>query len=401
MEGSLVRDAAGRPLRLLGITRDITERKHAERVLAERTAQLALAGQAGLVGSYAYDMASGVIQISAGFATIYGLPEGTEEIMCEDWRVRLHPDDLAAFELGRARAFANRRSELHWEYRIRRPDGEIHWIEQRSLITYDQFGTARRSVGVQIDVTERKRNEEHQSLLVAELDHRVKNALAVVSVLIARSRETSGSVAELVAALDGRIKSMATAHELLSGRNWHGLPLRGLIERELEPYAMTDNMAIDGPDLALNAEAGQALAMVVHELVTNAAKYGALSVERGRVSVCWRLAPENGSGAHLALDWPESHGPTSAPSARAGYGTSVIRDLIPYELGGHADLAFPPEGVRCRLQIPARWLSPNADREPPALNGSSTRPTSRSGDGANGISPLAGKACPGEGRRLA
>ena len=183
------------------------------------------------------------------------------------------------------------------EYRIRRPDGEVRWIEQRTLIDYDAAGRPRRAVGVNIDMTDRKRDEEHKSLLVAELDHRVKNVLAVVSALLARSRDTGASAAELVAALDGRIKSMATAHELLSGRKWHGLPLGELIERELEPYATGSNVTVDGPDAVLMAEAGQALAMVVHELVTNAAKYGALSVEHGRVSVRWRLVPENGSGA--------------------------------------------------------------------------------------------------------
>jgi PAS domain S-box-containing protein len=361
VEGNAVRDAAGRPVRLLGVTRDITERKRAEQALAERTAQLALAGRAGLVGSYAYDISSGMLQISAGFAAIYGLPEETTEIARADWHRRLHPDDMADFDARRARAFAARQREKQWEYRIRRPDGEVRWIEQRSLIDYDADGRPRRVVGVNIDVTERKRDEEHKSLLVSELDHRVKNVLAVVSALLARSRDVGCSAAELAAALDGRIKSMATAHELLSGCKWQGLPLAELIERELAPYAAGSNAEAGGPAVVLMAEAGQALAMVVHELVTNAAKYGALSVLQGRVSVRWRLVPENGSGAHLALDWQEAGGPAVSPSFRTGYGTSVIRDLIPYELGGTTDLAFPPEGVRCRLQVPARWLSPQID----------------------------------------
>jgi two-component sensor histidine kinase len=244
------------------------------------------------------------------------------------------------------------------EYRIRRPDGEVRWIELRNLIDYDADGRPSRVVGVNIDMTDRKRDEEHKSLLVAELDHRVKNVLAVVSAIVARSRGMSGSWPELAAALDGRIKSMATAHELLSGRKWQGLPLGSLIERELAPHANGSNVTAVGPEVVLEAEAGQALAMVVHELVTNAAKYGSLSVERGRVSVRWRLVAENGSGAHAALDWEEAGGPAvRAPSSRIGYGTSVIRDLIPYELGGTAELTFPPDGVQCQLTIPARWLA--------------------------------------------
>jgi PAS domain S-box-containing protein len=358
VEGNVERNAAGRPIRMLGITRDITERKIAEQALAERTAQLALAGRAGLVGSYSFDPYTGIIQISAGLAAIYGLPEDTTEMTRADWRAHVHPDDISGYEAHRARTIAAREREMLWEYRIRRPDGGVRWIEQRSLIAYDDAGAPRRLVGVNIDVTDRKRDEEHKSLLVAELDHRVKNVLAVVSALVSRAREaSSGSVPELVAALDGRIKSMATTHELLSGRRWQGLSLGELIDRELEPYATGSNVTAEGPDVVLQAEAGQALAMVVHELITNAAKYGALSVQQGRVAVRWRLVPENGTGAHLALDWQESGGPVVEPSARIGYGTSVIRDLVPYELGGAAELGFPPEGVRCRMQIPVRWLA--------------------------------------------
>jgi PAS domain S-box-containing protein len=365
MEGRVVNDDGGRPVRLLGVTRDITERKLAEQALAERTDQLALAGRAGLVGSFAYDVASGTIQMSPGFAAIYGLPEETAEISRESWRRRVDPDDLAGYEVRRERAIAARQRELLAEYRIRRPDGEVRWIEQRTLFDYSAEGFPRRAVGVNIDITERKHNEEHQALLVAELDHRVKNVLAVVSALLARvgdsgaakSASPGAGAAELVAALEGRIKSMATAHELLSRRQWHGLRLRELIERELEPYATGSNLEIGGPDVVLQAEAGQALAMVVHELVTNAAKYGALSVEGGSVTVHWTLAAENGCGGQLAIDWREAGGPQVASSARVGYGTSVIRDLVPYELGGSADLAFRTEGVCCHLEVPARWLT--------------------------------------------
>jgi hypothetical protein len=157
---------------------------------------------------------------------------------------------------------------------------------------------------------------------------------------------------------------MTTAHELLSSRKWQGLRLAELIERELEPYRTAGNVSVDGPDVVLHAEAGQAVAMAVHELVTNAAKYGALSVEGGRVSVRWAYADGTSRDAGLVLDWTESGGPPVEPGARPGYGTSVIRDLIPYELDGAADLQLAPEGVRCRLTIARRWLEGGA---PPAV----------------------------------
>jgi two-component sensor histidine kinase len=129
-----------------------------------------------------------------------------------------------------------------------------------------------------------------------------------------------------------------------------------VIEREFAPYA-GDNAEISGPSVTLKAEAAQAVGMVLHELTTNSAKYGAFSCQDGRVcpSWCW---PQNGGREQLLVDWQEVGGPTIGAPPRAGYGTSVIRELIPFELGGAVDLAFARDGVRCRLEIPAEWLSP-------------------------------------------
>jgi len=173
----------------------------------------------------------------------------------------------------------------------------------------------------------------------------------------------SSLVAEFVAALEGRVKSMATTHELLSHRRWQGIPLAELVRRELAPYATASNTRIDGPDVVLNAEAGQALAMMFHELVTNAAKFGAISVKSGRVSVRWKLMRNGHAESWLCIQWEESGGPPVVPPARSGYGTSVVRELIPYELGGSVDLAYLPEGMRCELRIPGHWLSPGDRQE--------------------------------------
>jgi two-component sensor histidine kinase len=150
---------------------------------------------------------------------------------------------------------------------------------------------------------------------------------------------------------------MATTHELLSHRQWQGLPLRELVRRELAPYASGGNIDIDGPEVSLIAEAGQVMAMVLHELVTNAAKYGALSTNNGWVSIRWRWQL-NGS-YELAFCWQEHDGPAVAVPSNSGYGMSLIREIIPYELRGTADLAIAPEGARCQLEIPVDWF----DRE--------------------------------------
>src|SRR5262249_34127634 len=177
-----------------------------------------------------------------------------------------------------------RRSEHHAEFRIVRPCGTIRWIEARSFIEYDQAGHARRLVGVNIDITERKRVEERQRVLVAELDHRVKNSLATIGAVVSHTLNASNSMADFAAALDGRIQSMARTHELLSASRWHGISLAELIRSELAPYATTGNTEINGPEVILRAEAGQGKDTVLLELSTNAAKYGALSTTQGRAA---------------------------------------------------------------------------------------------------------------------
>ena len=248
---------------------------------------------------------------------------------CEEWRAHVLPDDLARFEALRSRVFAERRREHNVEYRIVGADGEARWIELRGLVSYDGDGRPTRLVGVHIDITERKRVEEQQRRLVAELDHRVKNVLATVQAVAAHTMQASSSMEHFVAALDGRIRSMGSTHELLSHRRWLGIPLAELVERELAPYATGSNTEIGGPEVMLSAEAGQTMAMVLHELVTNAAKHGALSVPSGRVSIRWRL-PLNGSASdRLVFTWRETGGPLVVPPSKSGYGMDVVRERYP------------------------------------------------------------------------
>jgi PAS domain S-box-containing protein len=477
-EGSIERDADGLPVRVRGIMQDITQRKRAELALAERDAQLQLAGKAARVGSFAVDVGTGRVQPSPGYAIIHGLPEGTEEFPREEWRTRVYPDDLPRLDALRNQAFAEQRREHNTEYRIACPDSKLRWIESRSLVSYDGDGRPTRIVGVNIDITERKRAEaslaesearyralyddnpsmyftvdasgtvlsvnefgarqlgyrpgelvgksvlqviheedreaarrhlskcaenigtvataelrkvhrdgsimwvrevaravsagqqtvllivceeiterkraeEQQSLLVAELDHRVKNVLASVAVVAMRTGERSGSTPAFIETLDHRLQSMAEAHALLSRNRWQGVSLADLVGQELAPFATARNTVVEGPHVALTAVATPAMAMVLHELATNAAKYGALSTPQGRVSVRWEWRSNGCVPAGLKLEWHEQGGPAVTVPAQAGYGTSVIRDLIPYELGGTVEYKFAPDGVRCIVVIPA------------------------------------------------
>ena len=350
-------DEKGAIAGVINMTVDISERKKAELALAERNAQFALAAKAALVGSHAYDVDADNMQVDEGYAALHGLPEGTKETTRSEWRLRAHPEDRHRANAARTQALLERQREHGMEYRIVRSDGEVRWIESRSFMSYRSDGHPQRVVGVNIDITERKRAEEQLRVLVAELDHRVKNALATVSAVVSRTQDTSEGAGDFVASLRGRIRSMAATHQLLSQRLWSGVPLSELIQRELTPYATDTNTAIDGPEVSLSPKAGQAVSMVLHELATNAAKYGALSVHGGRVSARWQRRMNGNADAPVVLEWQESGGPTVQSPDTSGYGSEVIRDLIPYELGGKVDLAFASEGLQCRLEIPAEWLS--------------------------------------------
>lgn len=354
-------DAEGRLLRIKGLTRNITDRKTAEHALAETNMQLSLAEKAALVGSFTCDVQTGEVQVSEGYAALHGLPEGTSRTTRSAWEAGVHPDDVGRVGERRRRTFRDRGGEYSVEYRIVRATGEIRWIEARCFVSYRGDGRTERIVGVNIDVTERKRAEEHQRMLVAELDHRVKNVLATVSAVTSRTQDTSLSRADFAAALAGRIQSMAATHELLSGRQWKGVSIGELVRRELAPYMTRHNTDLDGPELRLRPEAAQAVSMLLHELTTNAAKHGALSTDDGRVSVRWGRMIDGVPDARIRIAWQEIGGPVVQCPERSGYGMEVIRGLVPYELGGTIDLAFAPGGVRCEIDFPATGLL----REPP------------------------------------
>jgi two-component sensor histidine kinase len=172
-----------------------------------------------------------------------------------------------------------------------------------------------------------------------------------MGVIVERSRVNATSVDALAAALAGRLSAMARAHARLSRSSWTGARLRELVEEELAPYRSPKNTSVEGPDLVLLPEAARALGMVVHELATNAVKYGSLSTAEGRLAIRWRLAGQN-DAAQLHIVWQESDGPTVAASTQQGFGTRLIRNLLRHELGGRVDLTLAPGGVRCEIEVP-------------------------------------------------
>jgi PAS domain S-box-containing protein len=326
------------------------ERRQHEAALMESESRLQEALSAGAVTAFEWDARTAASQRSENAAQILGY-DAAQAFTARNFLEWINPDDRARLKAF-VRGVRPDRPSYVTTFRFMRPDGREAWLEETARAEFDAAGRCVRIKGLTLDITERKQAEERQSLLIAELDHRVKNLLARVAAVATYTREGSRSIDQFVQALDRRIQSMATAHSLLSQSRWQGVDFGDLVRHQLAPYATDANMMIGGPQITLTSEATQAVAMVLHELVTNAAKYGALSSPGGQVSVTWDSQP-NGSdaAATLTIDWRESGGPPITAPTKSGYGTSLIRDLIPHELGGAVDLEFPLGGVCCKLKI--------------------------------------------------
>jgi PAS domain S-box-containing protein len=332
-----------------------------EALLKESEARLQEALAAGKVMAFEWNAATDLSHRSQNAAEILGFEGDSEPRSLADFFAAIHPQDRAAFKS----LISSLRPDNPFyaaNFRYIRPDGRQVWLEETARAEFDTEGSCVRLKGLTRDITERKRAEEHQSLLIAELDHRVKNTLSCVAAIVQRTREGSASISEFIDALKHRIQSMANTHSLLSRRRWQGASLAELVDNELAPWRPDRIVTVEAPEIFLAAEATQALAMVLHELATNAAKYGALSTEQGRVSVDWYVRSEGSSATAVLLDWHERGGPSVAAPTTPGYGTSVIEDLIPYELGGTVDLRFAQEGVHCNIAIPTKWIGGDASK---------------------------------------
>ena len=202
------------------------------------------------------------------------------------------------------------------------------------------------------DVTERKASERHQELLIGELSHRVKNTLTVVQSIASQTRRNSPSLAQFTEAFTGRLQALAGANEALIEGKWMSVALRDVLSSSLRPFAESDQfLIVDGPIIDLRPQASLAVALIVHEWATNAAKYGALSVPTGQVSVAWRIDTNDGAEL-LCLDWQESGGPKISPPERIGQGTHFIERSAAYELNGSAKLDYAADGLQATLCFP-------------------------------------------------
>jgi two-component sensor histidine kinase len=235
-----------------------------------------------------------------------------------------------------------------FEYRIHLPDGATRNIATVSDALAGPDGGIERIIGVFDDVTERRRAEKRQRLLINELNHRVKNTLATVQSIAAQTLRSAPSLERARDAFEARLVALAAAHDLLTAESWHGARLTDVVASAMAPFetAKRPQISRSGPPVWLTAQRALALSMALHELATNAVKYGALSISEGRVAIRWKLSPD----LLLSLSWNDQGGPPVAAPERAGFGSRLLQRSLARELGGEVAFTFAPEGVRCEIR---------------------------------------------------
>jgi two-component sensor histidine kinase len=336
------------------VAREISERKRIDVALKEGEVRLQQTLQAGQMVAFTWDAGTSLSRRSENASQILGLEtQAANHGPGKDFLSRLHADDRKSF-FAQINGLCPERPSYSAFFRFIRPDAREVWLEETGKAEFDAAGRCVRIKGLTCDVTEGKRAEEQQRFLARELDHRVKNVFASAGAVAQRTGEGSGSIDEFLQRFDGRIQSLASAHALLSRSHWEGVRLADLVHSELEPCVRTGGASVEGPNILLLAEATQPIAIALHELVTNALKYGALSSQRGHITVRWQCQSNGHAEESLLIEWIETGGPVVVAPKQPGYGIRAIRSLIPYELCGSVDLVFDPAGVRCRIEVPCK-----------------------------------------------
>ncbi|MDJ0388022.1 HWE histidine kinase domain-containing protein [Roseomonas sp. E05] len=338
-----------------------TALRQREQALAESESRLARALEAARVGTWEWEVASGRLTGSAGREALYGLPAGALPTHAAMEEV-IHPEDRPLLHQAVAEVL-DPAGPGHYDvlFRVCWPDGQVRWLHrQGAVVERHPDGTPLRVSGAVMDVTEAQQAAARERQLAREVDHRTRNVLSVVQSVLHMSR--ADDPPRFIEAVKGRVTALARAHTLLANGQWLGTEFHSLAREAMGPYQAGGRILLQGPALIVAPHAVQPLALLLHELATNAAHHGALSDEQGQVRLSWVRQQES-----LLLCWREQGGPPTRQPARQGFGLKVVENTARRQLGGTVELRWEADGLDCRLRFETARLLQQGDTATPSL----------------------------------
>lgn len=351
--GQVEVDLSGRPARIYGVNVDVTEAKLEQVALGESERRFRRTFEHANVGVAHVSLHGRFIRANERLCRLLGRTEA--ELTRITFQDITYPDDLAADMTQLEALIAGEIDDYTMEKRYIRPDGSLVWADLSVSLLRGPDGEPVKFIAVISDIQERKRAEERIELVLAEAAHRTKNLMAVISAVVSSSARTVDTSRELEEVVSARLRSMGASHDLLVGKYVNGTTLDRLIRRQLEIFAVhgSDRIEVTGPGLNIAPRAVHAFGMVIHELATNACKYGALSGDTGVVVVAWTVDEAERT---LRFVWTEQDGPPVPKVYRAGFGTRVLERMLTGALGGAAHLSIEDTGARFVASVPLASL---------------------------------------------
>ncbi len=339
-------DESVRATSYVGTLQDVTDQKTAEEQLRESEARLRLAISAGAMAVWELDVATEAVTPSRELNALYGFPPDAHPSLA-DFRARYAPGEVERIEAEAAAVMQRGGAQLDFEAKHIWPDGSVKWFTVRAQIISDPEGVPKRLIGVVMDVTQRRSAEERLQIVARELHHRVKNSLSVVQSLAAQTFKTNRPIPEAMTTFTGRLQALAAATDVMTRTDWSEGSVKQVVELVIGPYRGGDEERFDlsGEDVAAPSKVIVGVGMALHELCTNAVKYGALSSVTGKVKLGW--SKHNG---WLDMQWTEIGGPPVTAAPQAGFGTRLLRKGIFEGAAGEIQVEFLPEGVRCAIR---------------------------------------------------
>ena len=328
---------------------DITARKALEETLKDSERQLSAIINQVSAGVVKLDLEGRCLLANPLYCRITG--RSREELKGKRLLELSHPDDLAE-NTRLIGMLVKDKKAFERETRLVRPDGSVVWVHASMSPTFDAAGNVRRVLGVVTDVTEQHAADKQREYLLHELSHRVKNILATVQSIAGQSAFGAVTVEGYRSAFMGRLMALAVTHNLLQSSDWQGVLLGDVVSMELAPYQTeVARWTIEGGDVLLDANAALAMGMAIHELATNAVKYGSLSCPGGRVAISWTVFSQD-QARRVRFVWQESCGPVVTAERGKGFGTRLITEGLALQLDGKITLDFRPDGVLCSIEFP-------------------------------------------------